>query len=331
MQRPIQLAAALALLSGSAAAQIRITEFLYSGLDGEFIELTNVGAAPVDLFGWSLDDQTATAGTFDLSAAGVVAPGASIVVTDRIEANFVAAWGLSGVTVLGGNAVAPFGRDDEIHVFDAFGAAVDVLRYGDQDFPGTVRAQFVSAHGCDGALGVDDVYLWRAAAAGDPWQSTTSTNGDVGSPGVHPSVSCPAISTTYCAAAANSTGVPALLAVYGTPSLARNDATLECSALPLNTVGFFLASTTQDSVANPGGSSGTLCLGGSIGRYSAAAQNSGATGVIGLTLDLTALSQPTGPVAVVAGETWSFQCWYRDSILGFPISNFSEGAQVTFF
>ena len=94
---------------------------------------------------------------------------------------------------------------------------------------------------------------------------------------------------------------------------------------------FFLASTTQDLINNPGGSSGNLCLGGSIGRYSSFAQSSMSTGSIDLTIDLTAVAQPTGPVQVAPGETWSFQCWFRDSVLGFPTSNFSGAVEVTFY
>ena len=54
-----------------AAAQdsVRITEWMYKGNFAEFLELTNLGASPVDLAGWSLDDDSDTPGTVDLSDA----------------------------------------------------------------------------------------------------------------------------------------------------------------------------------------------------------------------------------------------------------------------
>ncbi|MFT7678549.1 MAG: hypothetical protein ACI8QC_002542, partial [Planctomycetota bacterium] len=46
------------------------------------------------------------------------------------------------------------------------------------------------------------------------------------------------------------------------------------------------------------------------------------------TLDL--LSFPASPsVAVVAGDTWNFQCWHRDQNPN-TTSNFSEGRSVQF-
>ena len=323
--------ALLSVLGANAAGQVRITEYMYLGLDGEFVELTNVSNLPVDLQNWSLDDQTAEPGTFDLSLVGILEPGDSFVVTDRLASNFTASWNLSGVTVLGGNAVAAFGRNDEIHLFDAAGATVDVLAYGDEDFPGSPRARNTSANGCEAGLGLNDAYRWTLSEPGDPFGSTTSTNGDVGSPGTYVPTECPAIGEPFCTASANQTGVAALTTLAGSPSIEQNDLEVRSSSLPPGAVGYFLASTTSGSVTNPGNAIGTLCLGGSIGRYSSFAQAATGAGEMNLTLDLTALSQPTGPVAAVSGETWHFQCWYRDSIFGLPVSNFSLPVQVTLY
>ncbi len=39
-------------------------------------------------------------------------------------------------------------------------------------------------------------------------------------------------------------------------------------------------------------------------------------------------SVTTGPVSVVQpGDTWNFQCWYRDT---FNTNNFTDGVSVTF-
>ena len=139
----------------------------------------------------------------------------------------------------------------------------------------------------------------------------------------------------YCASGANSTGVPARLTGSGTAIIANADLVLRVVDLPLNTTGFFITSSTQGFVVSPAGSSGNLCLGGAIGRFLAPgqAQDSGASGEFTLAVDASQLPTPTGVVTAVTGETWSFQAWYRDVIvgLGFPISNFTNGLEVTFF
>jgi hypothetical protein len=49
-----------------------------------------------------------------------------------------------------------------------------------------------------------------------------------------------------------------------------------------------------------------------------------------LALDLTQIPQPTGFVSVAAGDTWNFQCWYRDAVGGVATSNFTDGLSVDF-
>jgi hypothetical protein len=138
--------------------------------------------------------------------------------------------------------------------------------------------------------------------------------------------------TNYCTANANSTGVAASMSASGSNSASANDLVLEANDLPINSFGFFLTSQTQGSVANPGGSQGNLCLGGAIGRYVGPGQiqNSGAGGQITLAIDNTQIPQPTGFVAVAAGETWNFQAWHRDAVGGSATSNFTDGYEITF-
>jgi len=319
-----------ALSASVAAAQggIRITEYLYDGVDGEYIELTNTSSAPIDVTGWSFDDDSRVAGTVDLSSAGVIAPGQSFLLVGLDPAVFAANWSLSGVTLVGPNTAAAIGRNDELNVYDAAGVLVDRLTYGDQTFPGTHRARDIAAHLCADALGRNDVYRTFAAVAGDAFGSITALGGNVGSPGLHLGVACPTLGAVYCTSTPSSTGGVAALAVRGSARVAQNDVTLGCSGLPLNSFGFFIAGRTQGSVPFPGGSQGNLCLGGSIGRYSALAQNSGSTGVVALAIDLGALQTPTGPVAGAAGETWNFQYWFRDANPT-TTSNFSDAVAVT--
>jgi hypothetical protein len=140
------------------------------------------------------------------------------------------------------------------------------------------------------------------------------------------------LGTAYCMTNPNSTGVPGVLSATGSAAVASNDVTLTADDLPLNAFGFFLTSRTQGFTANPGGSQGNLCLGGSIGRYVGPGQiqNSGGTGSISLVLDLAQTPTPTGLVAVVPGETWNFQGWHRDAVSGSATSNFTNGLSIAF-
>jgi len=138
------------------------------------------------------------------------------------------------------------------------------------------------------------------------------------------------VGSNYCQAALNSTGTSALITGAGSPVRSANDLVLQCSRLPLNATTFFLVSRSPGFVIQPGGSSGNLCLAGAIGRFirPGQVQSSGAAGSVQLPLDLAALPQPTGTTPSFAGEAWHFQAWYRDSVGGTSISNFSNGLAV---
>jgi len=79
----------------------------------------------------------------------------------------------------------------------------------------------------------------------------------------------------------------------------------------------------------PGGSQGTLCLGGAIGRYAGNIFQSSAAGDHSFPIDLAQLPSPTGNVAAAAGETWNFQCWFRDANPSVT-SNFTYPVSITF-
>ena len=95
----------------------------------------------------------------------------------------------------------------------------------------------------------------------------------------------------FCTGEVNSVGVVASLGAGGSINVIDNDFNLFANGLPTSTFGFFIVSTAQDFVMNPAGSSGNLCLGGNIGRYSEPGQiqSSGAAGSFFLTADLTAI------------------------------------------
>lgn len=179
------MAAAVVLTCGQANASIRITEWMYSGNPGEYVELTNIGLAPIDMTGWSYDDIDDVAGTTSLSAFGIVLPGETVLFTEASEALFRAAWSLpTTINVIGGNT-NNLGRADQINIYDAGNVLVDRLTFGDEVFPGTIRTQNRSGNPLTpAALGADDVSQWLLSTAGDAYGSYTSTANTVGNPGV---------------------------------------------------------------------------------------------------------------------------------------------------
>jgi hypothetical protein len=135
----------------------------------------------------------------------------------------------------------------------------------------------------------------------------------------------------YCSPGTpNATTLPASISHSGSLALADNNFTLHAVDLPQNQTGYFLNSRGIDYVARPGGSSGDLCLGGSepIGRHNRAweVRNSGSGGSVSLTLDLNDLPYLQ---AATVGETWNFQCWFRNPG-GTGGSNFSDAISVRF-
>lgn len=116
--RSILAASLAALLAHGAAANMVITEWMYSGTDGEFIEFTNVGPDPVDMTNWSYSDSDAQPGDllfFDFF--GVVQPSESVILTEADPSAFQIAWGLSAdLKILGWNTNSNLGRNDDIYL-----------------------------------------------------------------------------------------------------------------------------------------------------------------------------------------------------------------------
>lgn len=182
--RRLALGALALAYAASAQAQLRITEYMYSGADGEFVEFTNVGPDPIDLAGWSYSDSARLPGSVALAAIGVLAPGESAILTEAAAADFRADWALPPEqVVLGGNAVQNLGRADEINLYDDQGTLVDRLTYGDEVFPGSIRTQNRSGWVSKAGLGANNALAWTLSALADPEASVQSVGGDIGSPG----------------------------------------------------------------------------------------------------------------------------------------------------
>jgi predicted extracellular nuclease len=194
MKKLLSLATVVAfsLNAATSFAEIRITEWMYTGNGGEFIELTNVGNAPIDMNGWSYDDDTRIPGEFDLSAFGLVQPGESVVFTEDQAEVFRTSWGLGPQVKIIGDLGLPnangIGRNDALVLFDSGSSIVDQLVYGDQDFPLSIRAQNTSGWVSASGVAQNDPYEWDLSSVADAQTSYQSTSGDTGSPGAFSSV-----------------------------------------------------------------------------------------------------------------------------------------------
>ena len=133
----------------------------------------------------------------------------------------------------------------------------------------------------------------------------------------------PVYGTPFCTPNPNSSGAAATMSASPAPVVGDPNLVLSAIDLPQNSFGFFLMSAMTAPGANV--SNGVLCLGGQIFRYQQTIQNSGSLGEVHMPMPWTNLPAPIG-----AGETWHFQYWFRDSVGGAAVSNFSEGLTLDF-
>ncbi|MCP3915366.1 MAG: LamG domain-containing protein [bacterium] len=141
-----------------------------------------------------------------------------------------------------------------------------------------------------------------------------------------PFIDC-ALGASYCGPSVpNSSGFGATISAAGSPQVAVNNVTLTAVDLPVSEFGYFITGQTQGFFSPPG-SQGFICLTGTIGRYNQIANIiQGPVGTI--TIDLNAIPV-TPPIAVTPGETWNFQCWFRDNNPNLT-SNFTDGLSIGF-
>ena len=137
----------------------------------------------------------------------------------------------------------------------------------------------------------------------------------------------PSVGSAYCSPAApNSSGKPAQIQVQGSAVVADQAITLTLLDGPIGSVGFFLAGMGTATLTPPG-SQGTICLGGSpIFRFSLLAQSTDGRGAFAITLQTPSIPNHG---AILAGETWNFQAWFRD-VNPTVTSNLSHATSVQF-
>ncbi|MBK7874958.1 MAG: matrixin family metalloprotease [Planctomycetes bacterium] len=133
----------------------------------------------------------------------------------------------------------------------------------------------------------------------------------------------PACSTpsTLCTGAPNSVGAGARMAFSGGTYLSQNNLTLRCTGLRPGANAFFLAGRTPTQT--PFGN-GFLCVAGPTAQLPV--RTADFFGEIAYGLNTQAL--PAG-LSIAAGETWYFQCVYRDVAGGGALFNASDALLTT--
>ena len=124
----------------------------------------------------------------------------------------------------------------------------------------------------------------------------------------------------YCSSTPNSTGQAAVMSMEGSVELSLEDFTLKAGPVPDDYGLFFYGPTMHDQPLG----NGRLCITGSLIRFPA---TFAAGGEFSLAVDVT--DPAPGGSAFLPGETWLFQCWFRDPGTGTG-SDLSDGLSVTF-
>jgi hypothetical protein len=191
--RRLLLAALFALATvGRTSAAILITEVAPWGSGGtpyvaDWFELTNTGAAAVDLTGWKIDDSSAsTATAAPLRGVTSIPAGKSAIFfegqadgsTDAtITANFISAWfGGSAPTgfligAYGGGGLGLSSTGDAVNIYDGSNALIANVAFG----AATTNVSF------DNAAGLNNATISTLSAVGV--NGAFSASGAVGSPG----------------------------------------------------------------------------------------------------------------------------------------------------
>ena len=197
MKNIVTTLAALAAVTvaAQAAPQIKVTEIMYTGLFGEFVEITNTGDAAEDMTGWSFSDNSRTPDETSIAGIGTLDAGEVAVITEVSDAIFIQAWYTEpGKTALAAsniveNNVANLGRSDEVNIYNASDVLVDRVTYNDQTSNGP-RTEDVSAvpkstwNFTSANMGTDWVLSTDSTVTGEWKAGVSGASGPTGSPGV---------------------------------------------------------------------------------------------------------------------------------------------------
>lgn len=176
------------VIASAAEGAVRITEFMSEGqgdIDSgnggrrqrEFFELTNLGAAAVDVSSWTYNDNNTNDPIGWGVDAGSIAAGESIVLTQMAPAAFKTLWGLpASVRVFTFAQLSNLGNADTINIYNSAtqdgSTLVDSLTY-----TADARGSGVSRNRpWDGGTGQYGNVDWVISSVGDSYKSYLAPN-----------------------------------------------------------------------------------------------------------------------------------------------------------
>lgn len=204
---------AVATVAAKAQANVQITEIMYTGMFGEFVEITNVGNVAQSMSGWKFSDNArglslaSVATATDLSGigAGSLGAGESAIITEVSVAIFTQAWytepsktALPANRIVANNAIN-LGRNDEVNIYPAGAVngvtgAKDRITYNDQVSGPRSEDISVVPTSNDTTLAWPNFQL-SSVGTGAAWKAGVQGSingrpitGPVGSPGVFPNL-----------------------------------------------------------------------------------------------------------------------------------------------
>ena len=201
------------LAAATSAHSMEITEVMYKGMFGEFVEVTNTTGSTIlaaNLANWSFDDNSLIARTVVFPTnQGNLANGQCVIITEVSRTIFNQAWFVEpskspdvGTIIYIDNNTTNLGRSDAAAIFDLNSltptVAVDVITFNDEAASGTdpkgPRTEDTSAvqDASDYSTALDQFKFW--AASGNPdtgailvtnsWKAgVPGKTGSIGSPG----------------------------------------------------------------------------------------------------------------------------------------------------
>ncbi|WP_309386003.1 lamin tail domain-containing protein [Cerasicoccus frondis] len=179
------------------ADRLLVTELMSNqefGVGEDFWELTNIGLLPIDLGGWSWDDNSREAGVVPIPTDTFIQSGESIIFTAADAAVFRTWWGIEdSVQVIGDSNAPGLGGGDGVALFDADDAEIFFFTYDEGGFTLVNGSPSLGGHAgpsSGGALDSESLVL-------DPTYGTTAPRytyakdvsaldpNDFGTPGVN--------------------------------------------------------------------------------------------------------------------------------------------------
>lgn len=143
----------------------------------------------------------------------------------------------------------------------------------------------------------------------------------------------PEVGEAYCDVTANSLGLEASMLAFGSEIALDNEVTLLATDMPPTVFAVFMVGRERNFVSPFGNSEGALCVQTSLAQFRGPGEvmPASASGSACLHLDLNAIPTPLGSTAASPGDTFTFQCWYRDqSATGSPTTNTTNAVEITF-